>query len=92
MMIRFKLGDWRWSFPSLHSEVQYNVYLFRCKETPCSSHLRNKVLHNEQDYQLLHKARLGMSWLVLCTIWNTKTVFADNGLKIGEQQQTKTMF
>lgn len=78
--------------PSLHSEVQYSVYLFRCKGTTYNSRLQNKVLHNEQDCNLLHKGWLGMSWSLLCTILNTETVFADNGQKIGEQQQTKTMF
>lgn len=75
------------SLPSLHSEVQYIVYLSRCKGTSCSSRLQNKVLHNEHDYNLLHKARLGMSWPLLCTIQNTKFVFADNGHKKEKQQE-----
>lgn len=74
-------------FPSVHSEVQYILYLGRCKGISCSSRLRNKVLHNEQYQNLLRKARLGMSWSLHCPIWNTTFVFADNGHKKEKQQE-----
>lgn len=45
-----------------------------------------------QWHVMLTVVSLGMSWSLFFPIWNIKTVFADNGLKLGEQQQTKTMF